>query len=305
MTTLATIAPGGIAPVTPDALERLRSSWLDSLGSPNTRNAYRRDLECFTRWCADQGGSPVHANRAGIDRYRAELEDRGLRPATVARRLAALASFYRYAYDAELIDRMPTERVRRPRVSTESPRLGLDSREAVAFLAAGDRAGGRDRALVTVLVLNGLRVSEAIALDADALATERGHRVARIVGKGGKERTAALDQRTADAIDAVLAGRTTGPVFTGADGARLNRHQAARIVARIARAAGITKRISPHSLRHTMVTLMLEEGQPLHRVQDAAGHADPATTRRYDRARHQLDQHPTYALAAFLAAAAA
>lgn len=76
----------------------------------------------------------------------------------------------------------------------------------------------------------------------------------------------------------------------------MNRHQAARAIGRLCRAAGITKRITPHSLRHTMVTLSLEAGVPIHLVQDAAGHASPATTRRYDRARHALDGHATYAL---------
>jgi integrase/recombinase XerD len=84
-------------------------------------------------------------------------------------------------------------------------------------------------------------------------------------------------------------------------GDRLDRHDAARIVARVAHRAGLAKHITPHSLRHTMVTLALDAGVSLRDVQDAARHADPRTTRRYDRARHALDRHATYTLAAFLA----
>lgn len=302
---LVTIAPGGAlehpAANLDATLEHLAAGWVLSLGAENTKRAYARDLAHFTRWCRAQGGHPLTVERAGVDLYRLELEAQGLAPATVARRLSALASFYVYAIDAGALERSPVERVRRPRVSTESPRLGLDRDEARRMLDAAQAAGPRDYALVAVLMLNGLRVSEALGIDADTLELERGHRVVRVVGKGGKVRTVPLAPRTADAIDAALEGRTTGPVFTNAQGTRLNRHQAARIVTRVARAAGITKRLSPHSMRHTFVTLCLEAGAPIHVVQDAAGHASPNTTRRYDRARQALDGHAAYTLAVHLA----
>ena len=302
---LATITPGGAlehhAATLDDRLEPLAAEWVLSLGAENTKRAYARDLAHLTRWCRAKGGHPLTVDRSGIDLYRLELEAQGLAPATVARRLSALASFYVYAIDAGALDRSPVERVRRPKVSAESPRLGLDRDEACRILAAARTAGPRDYALVAVLLGNGLRVSEALGIDADALELERGHRVVRVVGKGGKVRTVPLAPITADALDAMLEGRTTGPVFTDAQGAQLNRHQAARIITRVARAAGLTKRLSPHSMRHTFVTLALEAGAPIHVVQDAAGHASPNTTRRYDRARHALDGHAAYTLAVHLA----
>jgi integrase/recombinase XerD len=103
------------------------------------------------------------------------------------------------------------------------------------------------------------------------------------------------------AIAAAIGDRQEGPLLLDQAGARLVRHDAARIIRRLAHAAGITKRVSPHSLRHSFVTLALDAGVTLRDVQDAAGHADPRTTRRYDRARNNLDRHPTYRLAAFLA----
>ena len=283
-------------------LELLAGAWLASLRTVNTRNAYRRDLAAFDTWATGHGLDVLAATRPAVDLYRIALEEQGLAPATVARRLSALASFYAYATDAGILPASPVARVARPRVSDESPTLGLDRDEAGAFLTAAAEAGPRDEALACLLVLNGLRVSEAAGLDVADLTTERGHRIATVTGKGGKVRRAPLAPRTVAALDAHIAGRTTGPVFAGHDGAPMSRHAAARTVARLARRAGIDgKKITPHSCRHTMVTLSLDAGVPLRDVQDAAGHASPETTRRYDRARHSLDRHATYTLAAFLA----
>jgi integrase/recombinase XerD len=113
--------------------------------------------------------------------------------------------------------------------------------------------------------------------------------------------TVELPPRAMRAIDATLGGRADGPLLVSNTGGRLDRHNAARIVTRLARRARLAKHITPHSLRHTMVTLALDAGVSLRDVQDAARHADPRTTRRYDRARHALDRHATYTLGAFLA----
>ena len=116
--------------------------------------------------------------------------------------------------------------------------------------------------------------------------------------------TIPLAPRTARAIDLAVGERCEGPIFFGADGARLDRHAASRIVRRVARRAGITKRVGPHTLRHAFITAALDAGVPLRDVQEAASHADPRTTMRYDRARVCLDRHATYIVATFLAGAA-
>jgi len=295
------LTPAAHVPSEANRLVVLAGRWLATLPSENTRRAYRADLLDYSRWCSAQGGNPLGAHRAVVDAYRLDLEAQGRKPATVARRLSALGSFYRYLIDEGHAETSPVDRVRRPKVSADSPRLGLDADEARRLLAVADAEGAQAHALACLLLLNGLRVSEALGLDADMLEQERGHHVVRIVGKGGRVRVTPLAPRTRAALDAVLDGRNIGAVFANAQGVRLDRHQAARMVARWARAAGLTKRISPHSLRHTMVTLSLEAGVPIHVVQDAAGHASPETTRRYDRARHALDGHATYALAGHLA----
>jgi integrase/recombinase XerD len=120
----------------------------------------------------------------------------------------------------------------------------------------------------------------------------------------GKVVTIPLAPRTARAVDLAVGERSEGPIFLGADGDRLDRHAAGRIVRRVARTAGITKRVGPHTLRHAFITAALDAGVPLRDVQEAASHADPRTTMRYDRARVSLDRHATYIVATFLAGAA-
>jgi integrase len=139
----------------------------------------------------------------------------------------------------------------------------------------------------------------------ERLAVERGHRTLTIWRKGGKVVTIPLAPRTARAIDLAVGERAEGPIFCGVDGGRLDRHAAGRIVRRLARQAGITKKVGPHTLRHAFITAALDAGVPLRDVQEAASHADPRTTMRYDRGRVSLDRHATYVVSAFLAGAAA
>jgi integrase/recombinase XerD len=171
------------------------------------------------------------------------------------------------------------------------------------MLVTAGLASARDHALISLLALNGLRVSEALGADIDDLGLERGHRTLTIVRKGGKVVTVPLAPRTARAIDLAVGERCDGPIFVGADGQRIDRHAAGRIVRRIARRGGIAKRVGPHTLRHAFITAALDAGVPLRDVQEAASHADPRTTMRYDRARVSLDRHATYIVATFLAGA--
>jgi site-specific recombinase XerD len=221
----------------------------------------------------------------------------------VARRLCTITGFYRYAEEEGLIDRSPAVHVRRPRLDYESHATGLDRNELGAILVAAGLAGARDHALVSVLALNGLRISEALGADIDALGLERGHRTLTVCRKGGKIVTMPLAPRVARAIDLAIGERATGPIFLRADGLRLERHAAARIVRRVVRRAGIDKRVGPHTLRHAFITAALDAGVPLRDVQEAASHADPRTTMRYDRGRQSLDRHATYIVATFVAGA--
>jgi len=206
--------------------------------------------------------------------------------------------------EEELLDHSPAAHVRRPRLDYDSHAIGLDRNEVGACLVAAGLGHPVEHALVSLLALNGLRVSEACGANIEALALERGHRTLMVLRKGGKVVTIPLAPRTARAVDLAIGERCEGPIFLGSDGQRLDRHAAARVVRRVARRAGITKAVGPHTLRHAFITAALDAGVPLRGVQEAASHADPRTTMRYDRARVSLDRHATYIVAAFIAGAA-
>jgi site-specific recombinase XerD len=264
--------------------------------------SYARDLDDFAAWCEERGLDPLAARRGHIDLWQRDLEAAGRRPASIARQLSAIAGYFRLAVDDGLVERSAVAGVRRPRVGGDSPRLGLSRDQAHALLEAAATAGPRDHALACLLLMNGLRVSEAIAIaDAD-LDEARGHRLVRIRRKGGALVDVPLAPRTAAAIDELRAAVGSGAprLFLDGRGAPLDRFDAGRAVRRLARRACIAHPVSPHSLRHTFVTAALDAGVPLRDVQDAAGHADPRTTRRYDRGRYSLDRHATYAVARYL-----
>ena len=124
-----------------------------------------------------------------------------------------------------------------------------------------------------------------------------------VLGKGSKLAVIPMPPRVARAVDMAAGERRSGPLLLAQSGLRLNRHAATRIVRRLAKKAGITKSISPHSLRHSFITAALDAGVPLRDVQIAARHSDPRTTTRYDRARHNLDRHASYIVTAFIAGA--
>jgi integrase/recombinase XerD len=195
--------------------------------------------------------------------------------------------------------------VRRPRLDYESHATALDRNEVGALLVAAGLGPAAEHALISLLALNGLRVSEATGADIGHMGLERGHRTLVITRKGGKVVTIPLAPRTARAVDLAIGERTEGPLFLAGDGRRLDRHGAARIVRRVTRRVGITKQVGPHTLRHAFVTAAsFDAGVPLRDVQEAASHADPRTTMRYDRARTSLDRHATYIVATCIAGAA-
>ncbi len=269
-----------------------------------TREAYALDLRQFTAWCQQHHLRLFQARRADIECFARAMEAKGRARATVTRRLCTIAGFYKYAVEEDLLDHSPAAHVRRPRLDYESHATGLDRNELGAMLVAAGLGTAAEHALISLLALNGLRVSEVADADIEALGLERGHRTLIITRKGGKVVTIPLAPRTARPIDLAIGERSEGPVFIAPDGRRLDRHGAARIVRWVARRAGIGKPIGPHTLRHAFITAALDAGVPLRDVQEAASHADPRTTMRYDRARASLDRHATYIVAAYVAGAA-
>ena len=261
------------------------------------------DLRQYAAWCQVHHLRLFQARRADIECFARDMEARGRARATITRRLCTIAGFYRYAAEEDLLDHSPAAHVRRPRLDYESHATALDRNELGAILVAAGLGDAAEHALISRLALNGLRVSEATGANIEALGVERGHRTLTITRKGGKVVTIPLAPRTARAIDLAIGERPEGPVFLAGDGRRLDRHGAARIVRRAAGRAGIRKPVGPHTLRHAFITAALDAGVPLRDVQEAASHADPRTTIRYDRARGSLDRHATYIVAAYVAGA--
>jgi integrase len=180
--------------------------------------------------------------------------------------------------------------VRRPRLDYESHAIGLDRNEVGATLVAAGLGSAAEHALISLLALNGLRVSEAVSSDIEALAVQRGHRTLSIVREGGKRAVVRLAPRTARAIDLAIGERCEGPIFLTTAGNRMDRHGAGRIVRRVARRAGLGKPIGPHTLRHAFITaaqvgrIASDATFPEKRDHDAAGAAG--------RSCGQGSQHP-------------
>ncbi|WP_074711277.1 tyrosine-type recombinase/integrase [Arthrobacter alpinus] len=219
--------------------------------------------------------------------------------------LAAAGFLARYLEDER--KNSPATHIRMPKVyRDESRTLGLDRLELSALIQTAMASHVMDGGLITLLGMLGLRVSEACAVRIeDFQDTERGHRVLRLVGKGGRPATIPLPVAVLRALDAAARERHSGPLLLRRTSTMpMNRKAATLAVARLSKKAGITKHISPHSLRHSFVTACLDAGVSLRDAQIAARHADPRTTSRYDRARHNLDRHANHTVAAFLSGSA-
>jgi integrase/recombinase XerD len=212
-----------------------------------TREADALDLRQFTTWCRARSLALFAVRRADIEGFARDLEEQGRARATVTRRLSTIAGFYSYAVEEELLAASPAAHVRRPRVDYESHAVALDGNELGALLVAAGLEPSGEHGLISLLALNGLRVSEATGADIEHLGLERGHRTLTITRKGGKIVTISLAPRTARAIDLAIGERTEGPVFLAADGRRLDRHRAGRIVRKTARRARIAKTVTPHA----------------------------------------------------------
>jgi site-specific recombinase XerD len=302
-------------------LDAFTDGWLANRRlSAHTRDAYRRDVRSWLDWCHDRDLDPMAATFIHVNAYARVLEStsdsrtgRPFTAATVARKLSGLSSWYGFLVRVNAIPANPVGGADRPQVSRDhSATVGLSADEVDALLVAAetDASSGRVRnlAVVSVLADLGLRVGEVVGLDLDDLGYERGHRTVRFTGKGGVRRQRALTPASTAAVESYLLHRAAaagvavtelrGPLFVTGTGARLDRHAVFRLIRRLAEVAGIQShaKLSPHSLRHAFATAARDEGIPLEDVQDAMGHADPRTTRRYDRDRHNLDRDPSYAI---------
>lgn len=267
-----------------------------------TLSAYRRDLRCFWAWCLERDLPPLSARRPHIELYLRDLERRGLAPATVSRRLSTLAGLFKYAVLDELVQANPTLAVGRPRVPWEGQRRTVSHPlEFAAVLTAARRESDTAQALVALLGMLGPRVSEACAPQIGDLRYSGGYVLLRVVGKGSKPAEIPLPIPVLRAVNAATEGRSAGPVLLSRTGGQMSRGAAARLLARVVRASGVSSPASPHALRRTFCTAGLTSGVPLRDMQCAMRHVDARTTMRYDMARANLDRHAAHSVAAYLA----
>ena len=272
----------------------------------NSRAAYARDLARYVAFVRGRRvRDPDAVTEAVVQAYARSLrdarDDEGrprYAPATVARRLVAVRSFHRFCVDEGLAATDPTEELGTPRVPQGLPKA-LTEPEVEALLGSvegDDPVARRDRAVLETLYATGIRISELCGLDRADLDLHDG--VVRVFGKGSKERLVPLGRAARAALDDYLrnsrpalelapSGRRTGPpgdpVFVNSRGARLSRTSCWHIVRNAGRRAGLGDRLSPHVLRHSCATHMLDHGADIRVVQELLGHVSISTTQIYTK----------------------
>ena len=264
--------------------------------SRHTVEAYRRDLRRYVEFCAARGARTAgdvddHDVAAYLASRSAATHDDGVpyRASSVARALSAVRAFHRFCLTEGDAERDPTAGVVRPKLARRLPRP-LTVEEMHRLLDAPRRetsAGSRDRAFLELLYGAGLRVSELVSLDVDDVDLELPG--VRVLGKGGRERDVPIGTYAVRALEDYLArarpelaSRTSGSaLFVNQRGGRLTRQGVTLLLERSARSAGIRRRVSPHVLRHSFATHLLEGGADVRVVQELLGHASVATTQIY------------------------
>ncbi len=286
--------------------------WLADQRSEQTRRAYRLDVQDFIACLGIASHAELRqAGRAAVVGWRRMMADRGDRPRTIRRRLSALSSLFRHLVAHHLADVNPVRDVKRPRVNRrQGTTKAFSSKEARRILDSPDPAtteGLRDRAILSVGLQAGLRRSEIASLLVRDFHTNAGYRSLHFICKGGGDLSVAVNPQAAQRIEDYLdaAGHRDdrdGPLFRPL---RRNQNRADlaghidpvtvdRILRRYARAAGLDRGYSAHSMRATFITTALNNGASLEDVQRDVGHADPSTTKLYDRRGHNPEKSASF-----------
>jgi integrase/recombinase XerD len=257
--------------------------------SRHTLAAYRRDLADFERFLLRTNRTLMGAGADDIVSYLEHARARGLKPSSIARRLAAVRGLYRHLVREDALARDPTEHIETPRIGRPLPKaLSRDAAAALVDGIAGDNPRAiRDRALLEVLYATGMRASECLGLRVEDVNVNAGYAIC--TGKGQKQRLVPLGEqalawlrRYTDVARPVFTKRRDcGRLFLNPRGDALSRQSLWGIVRRAAASAGIRRKVSPHMLRHSFASHLLEGGADLRAVQTMLGHADIATTQIY------------------------
>ncbi len=270
--------------------------------SANTVSAYRNDLNGFVQYFAEDAGAmklndwrvitPDHVNE-----LLADMDERGYSPATRSRKIAALRSFMKFLVEERVLEENPAAHIRTPRAGRPVPDvLSTEDVDALLETAAGGTSpeDRRDHVMIELMYAAGLRVSELVSLDIGDVSLKDA--TVRTIGKGSKERVVPLHQAAVDATEGYLLGvrpllaiaAHTDAMFLGRRGRRLSRQAFWQRLKRLASKAGITVHITPHTLRHSFATHLLQGGASLRHVQELLGHSSISTTQIYT---HLTSEH--------------
>jgi len=274
--------------------------WLEDGLARNTLEAYRRDLAQLAQWLEQVHGKPLAAaSHADLLGYLAHKVRGRARATTTGRQLSSLRRFYRYCLRQGKIKADPTLKIDSPKLPRGLPK-SLTEEDVESLLAAPpveEVLGLRDRAMLETLYASGLRVSELVSLKLSQVSQDMG--VVRVMGKGSKERLVPLGEESLawirrylkEARTEMLRGRSSDDLFVTAQGGAMTRQSFWHLLRRHALQAGLTKPISPHTLRHAFATHLLNHGADLRVVQLLLGHSDISTTQIYTHvARERLKQ---------------
>ena len=280
------------------ALDRAVADYLRHIAierglSANTQAAYRRDIDGYLAWLGAHGVDEAAAvTAAHVSEYTASLrtpEGQPVRASSLARVLSSIRGLHRFLLDEQLVEVDVAREVRPPKLPGRLPKaITIDQVRALLETTDGDELLAiRDKALLELLYATGARVSEAVGLNVDDVIDTD---IVRLLGKGGKQRIVPLGSFAREAVDRYLVrvrpvfsalGRSTPALFLGQRGARLSRQSAWLILQRAAERAGLEAHISPHTLRHSFATHLLQGGADVRVVQELLGHSSVATTQLY------------------------
>jgi integrase/recombinase XerD len=263
--------------------------WMERGLSKNTLSSYRSDIAGFARWLRQQGSSLLQAQRSHLQSYLAERIALSARPRSTARLLSSLKRLFRFMCREGIRQDDPSALIDAPRLGRSLPK-SLSESEIDALLQAPDTntaLGIRDQAMLELMYASGLRVSEMVSLTLDQISMNRG--LLRLVGKGDKERLVPMGESAIDCLQEyltqsrpeLLKERPSQSVFVTARGAAMTRQAFWYMIKRYARSIGIADRLSPHTLRHSFATHLLNHGADLRVVQMLLGHSDLSTTQIY------------------------
>jgi integrase/recombinase XerD len=267
----------------------IATAWLVTFTSVSTRTAYGRDLQLFVEWLAHRGVHPFEVTEVEFAEYRDHHQRSSASVATVQRRLASVSSFYRFAVGSEAVARNPAGAPRNVRLSVESPTRSLDDRERDNLWTTATELGPRSAALVGLILFDGLKLFEALALDVANVTATASAKPGAGVTVGFARRGAVvhlhLDRRTAPQVEQIRRRRSAGPLFVGESmtvgGSRLTRFGADYLLKQAGAAAGLGVPLTANQLRSTHISDALRRTGDAESVRESVGHADRRTTLRY------------------------